>query len=35
MNRRLLPLAVTMLLFVGMAAFGAIRYDGFLSRRCS
>jgi ribose/xylose/arabinose/galactoside ABC-type transport system permease subunit len=31
MNRRLLPLAVTILLFVAMAAFGAIRYDGFLS----
>ena len=31
MNRRLLPLAVTILLFVAMAAFGAIRYEGFLS----
>jgi ribose/xylose/arabinose/galactoside ABC-type transport system permease subunit len=31
MNRRLLPLAITILLFAGMAAFGAIRYDGFLS----
>ena len=31
MNRRLLPLAVTMALFVAMAAFGALRYDGFLS----
>jgi ribose/xylose/arabinose/galactoside ABC-type transport system permease subunit len=30
-NRRLLPLAITILLFAGMAAFGAIRYDGFLS----
>jgi len=31
MSRRLLPLAVTILLFIGMAAFGALRYDGFLS----
>jgi ribose/xylose/arabinose/galactoside ABC-type transport system permease subunit len=31
MNRRLLPLTVTILLFVAMAAFGAIRYEGFLS----
>jgi galactofuranose transport system permease protein len=31
MNRRLLPLSITILLFVGMAVFGAIRYDGFLS----
>jgi len=31
MNRRLLPLAVTILLFVGMATFGSVRYDGFLS----
>ena len=31
MNRRLLPLTITILLFIGMAAFGAIRYDGFLS----
>jgi simple sugar transport system permease protein len=31
MNRRLLPLSITILLFAGMAAFGAIRYDGFLS----
>ncbi|HEY6124859.1 MAG TPA: hypothetical protein VIV63_09415, partial [Steroidobacteraceae bacterium] len=31
MNRRLLPLTVTILLFVAMAAFGAIRFDGFLS----
>jgi galactofuranose transport system permease protein len=31
MNRRLLPLAITILLFLGMAAFGAIRYEGFLS----
>ena len=31
MNRRLLPLTVTIALFVAMAAFGAIRYDGFLS----
>ena len=31
MNRRLLPLSITVLLFVGMAAFGGIRYDGFLS----
>jgi simple sugar transport system permease protein len=31
MSRRLLPLSITILLFVGMAAFGAIRYDGFLS----
>jgi len=31
MNRRLLPLAVTILLFIGMAAFGAASYDGFLS----
>src|SRR6185503_10559535 len=25
------PLSITILLFIGMAAFGAIRYDGFLS----
>ena len=31
MNRTLLPLTVTIALFVAMAAFGAIRYDGFLS----
>ena len=31
MNRRLLPLAVTIALFLAMAAFGAIRYDGFLA----
>ena len=31
MNRRLLPLTITILLFAGMAAFGGIRYDGFLS----
>ena len=31
MNRRLIPLCITMLLFVGMAAFGGIRYGGFLS----
>ena len=31
MNRRLLPLSITILLFVGMAVFGALRYDGFLS----
>jgi simple sugar transport system permease protein len=31
MNRRLLPLTITILLFAAMAAFGAIRYDGFLS----
>ncbi|HET9472639.1 MAG TPA: galactofuranose ABC transporter, permease protein YjfF [Steroidobacteraceae bacterium] len=31
MSRRLLPLSITILLFIGMAAFGAIRYDGFLS----
>ena len=31
MNRRLLPLSITILLFIGMAAFGALRYDGFLS----
>jgi simple sugar transport system permease protein len=30
-NRRLLPLGITMLLFAGMAVFGSIRYDGFLS----
>ena len=30
-NRRLLPLTITIALFVTMAAFGAIRYDGFLS----
>jgi simple sugar transport system permease protein len=30
-NRRLLPLGVTLLLFVGMAVFGALRYPGFLS----
>jgi simple sugar transport system permease protein len=29
--KRLLPLAVTITLFIAMAAFGAIRYDGFLS----
>lgn len=28
---RLLPLSITILLFFGMAAFGGIRYDGFLS----
>jgi len=31
MNRRLLPLTITIVLFVAMAAFGAIRYDSFLS----
>jgi simple sugar transport system permease protein len=31
MNRRLLPLSVTVLLFIGMAVFGALRYPGFLS----
>ena len=31
MNRRLLPLAVTMALFVAMASYGAVRYDAFLS----
>ena len=31
MSRRLLPLTITVLLFLAMAAFGAIRYDGFLS----
>ncbi|HYJ40222.1 MAG TPA: hypothetical protein VEW08_05490, partial [Steroidobacteraceae bacterium] len=31
MNRRLLPLTVTIVLFAAMAAFGAIRYEGFLS----
>jgi len=31
MNRRLLPLCITVLLFIGMAVFGGIRYDGFLS----
>jgi simple sugar transport system permease protein len=31
MNRKLLPLTVTIVLFVAMAAFGAIRYEGFLS----
>src|SRR6185295_3114252 len=31
MSRRLLPLSITVLLFLAMAAFGAIRYDGFLS----
>ena len=31
MNRRLLPLTITVLLFIGMAAFGALRYPGFLS----
>jgi ribose/xylose/arabinose/galactoside ABC-type transport system permease subunit len=31
MNRRLLPLAVTMALFVAMSAFGAAQYDSFLS----
>jgi len=31
MSRRLLPLSITILLFIGMAAFGAIRYDSFLS----
>jgi galactofuranose transport system permease protein len=30
-NRRLLPLTVTIALFVAMAVFGAIRYDGFMS----
>jgi simple sugar transport system permease protein len=29
--KRLLPLTVTILLFLAMAAFGAIRYEGFLS----
>jgi simple sugar transport system permease protein len=29
--KRLLPLTVTIVLFLAMAAFGAIRYDGFLS----
>jgi len=28
MNRRLLPLSVTIALFIGMAAFGGLRYDG-------
>ena len=31
MSRALLPLSITVLLFLAMAAFGAIRYDGFLS----
>jgi ribose/xylose/arabinose/galactoside ABC-type transport system permease subunit len=31
MNRRLLPLAITVLLFIGMAVFGALSYRGFLS----
>jgi simple sugar transport system permease protein len=31
MNRRLLPLSITMLLFIGMAIFGGLRFDGFLS----
>jgi ribose/xylose/arabinose/galactoside ABC-type transport system permease subunit len=31
MSRRLLPLSITILLFIGMAVFGAIRYDSFLS----
>jgi len=31
MNRRLLPLCITVLLFIGMAVFGGIRYDRFLS----
>jgi simple sugar transport system permease protein len=31
MNRRLLPLTITVLLFIGMAVFGALRYPGFLS----
>jgi galactofuranose transport system permease protein len=31
MNRRLLPLSITILLFVGMAIFGGLRFDGFLS----
>jgi simple sugar transport system permease protein len=31
MSRRLLPLSITALLFFAMAAFGAIRYEGFLS----
>ena len=31
MSRRLLPLTITVALFLAMAAFGAIRYDGFLS----
>jgi len=31
MNRRLLPLTVTIALFVAMAVFGAVRFDGFLS----
>jgi simple sugar transport system permease protein len=31
MNRRLLPLSVTILLFAVMAAYGGLRYDGFFS----
>src|SRR3954469_18580305 len=31
MSRRLLPLTITVALFLAMAAFGAIRYEGFLS----
>ena len=31
MSRRLLPLAITVALFIAMAAFGALRYDGFLA----
>jgi simple sugar transport system permease protein len=31
MKRRLIHQSITILLFVGMAAFGAVRYDGFLS----
>ena len=31
MSRRLLPLSITIALFVGMAAFGGMRYHGFLS----
>jgi simple sugar transport system permease protein len=30
-NRRFLPLAITLLLFAGMMVFGAVRYPGFLS----
>jgi ribose/xylose/arabinose/galactoside ABC-type transport system permease subunit len=30
-HRRFLPLAVTVALFIAMATFGAIRFDGFLS----
>jgi len=31
MNRRLVPLSITILLFVGMAIFGGIRFEGFLA----